>query len=148
MERILLSYVPQKLTTGNRYCMLLIPIEFLPVLRNVIPESAAVSQIIYFENMNCDYNLITTSEELILNQALSYLDFGWFHSFVVRGILALCKSIAFSSLPAGLCWHGGSLLTFLPDSSFHPYASALKLCNLELFYDHGLHSRRGFLELG
>lgn len=100
--------------------MLLISIEFLPVLRNIIPESAAISQIIYFENMKDDYNPMTTAEELFLNQTLSYLNFGWFHSFVVRGILALCKSIPFSSLPAGLYRHGRSLLTLLPDPSFHP----------------------------
>jgi len=100
--------------------MLLISIEFLPVLRNIIPESAEVSQIIDFENMNDDYNLMTAAEGLFLNQTLSYLNFGWFHSFVVRGILALCKSIPFSSLPAGLYQHGGSLLTVLPNTSFHP----------------------------
>lgn len=87
---------------------------------NIIPESAAVSQVMYFENMNDGYNLVTTSEEFFLNQTLSYLNCGCFHSFVVRGILAFCKSIPFSPLAPGLYQHGGSLLTLLPNSSFHP----------------------------
>lgn len=87
---------------------------------NIIPESAAVSQVMYFENMNDGYNLMTTSEELFLNQTLSYLNCGCFHSFVVRAILAFCKSIPFSPLPPGLYRHGGSLLTLLPSSFFHP----------------------------
>lgn len=38
----------------NRYCILLISTEFLPVLRNIISESAAICQIIYIDNMNDD----------------------------------------------------------------------------------------------
>lgn len=83
----------------NRYCMLLISIEFLPILRNIISESAAVSQIIYFENMNDDYKLWQLLKKYFwIKLWVIWILFG----FTALQLGALCKSIPFSSLSAGL----------------------------------------------
>lgn len=83
----------------NRYCRLLISIEFLPVLRSIISESAAVSQIMYFENMNDDFKLW----QMVKNHFWIKLWVIWILvGFTALQMGALCKSIPFSSLSAGL----------------------------------------------
>lgn len=68
-----------------------------------------------------------TAEQLFLSQILSCQHFAWFHSFVVKGILAMCKLTPFSSLPFGLYHHAGSPITSYLTPPVFPCTLALKL---------------------